>query len=107
MVTTKVRKHLRNQNGRTVPVREHNRYYVDTDFGTRSRNKNGVLDGRDEVSGQGDRVAVIRDQQGHIVGRAKQFDINPKTKKMIIPRKTDIHIKGKTIHDVDVKEVGR
>ena len=63
--------------------------YVDTDFRSKAKFKEGQLDGRNEISGYGDRTAVRRDSKGRILGRVKQFPM--KNGKPVIPKTVKVY----------------
>ena len=81
MKTTTVREHRR-RNG--AHVRKHYRnLYVDKDFSTKAKNRNGELNGRERVGKGSDLTAPIRNSKGEIVGRASLKNKSVKSTKTI------------------------
>lgn len=76
--------------------------YVDTDFHSKARFKDGHLNGRNEISGYGDYTPVRRDSKGRILGRVKAFP--RKNGKPVIPKTVRVYT-SHGIKELKVKQV--
>jgi len=102
----RVRSHARKG---TKGVREYAKeYYVDAnDERTQPIQSGGELRGRyePEYSPKKDTTFVIRSHEtGRIVGRAKAFEVDTKTKRIKYPREADVVVGGRILPGVKVKK---